>query len=61
MVKPIAVSIAFGLMASTLLVLFVVPCLYVILADFGLSTLKHSEDDLSEEEPATVAPLPEPK
>ena len=35
---PLAVSIAFGLLASTILVLFVVPCLYAILADFGLTT-----------------------
>jgi len=33
---PLAVSIAFGLMASTVLVLLVVPCLYVVLDDFGL-------------------------
>jgi hydrophobic/amphiphilic exporter-1 (mainly G- bacteria), HAE1 family len=33
---PLAVSIAFGLMASTILVLLVVPCLYVVLDDFGL-------------------------
>lgn len=33
---PLAVSIAFGLMASTVLVLVVIPCLYAILADFGL-------------------------
>lgn len=32
---PMAISIAFGLAASTVLVLLVVPCLYVILADFG--------------------------
>jgi multidrug efflux pump subunit AcrB len=34
---PLAVSIAFGLMASTVLVLLVIPCLYVILADLGLA------------------------
>ncbi len=34
---PLAVSIAFGLMASTVLVLFVVPCMYAILSDFGLT------------------------
>ncbi len=33
---PLATSIAFGLMASTVLVLLVVPSLYLILADFGL-------------------------
>jgi hydrophobic/amphiphilic exporter-1 (mainly G- bacteria), HAE1 family len=37
---PLAVSIAFGLMASTVLVLFVIPCLYVILDDFNL--LRHT-------------------
>lgn len=41
MVKPIAISIAFGLAIATVLVLFIVPCLYVILADFGLARLKH--------------------
>ena len=34
---PLAVSISFGLMASTVLVLLVIPCLYVILAELGLS------------------------
>ena len=33
---PLATSIAFGLMASTILVLLVIPSLYIILADFGL-------------------------
>jgi len=33
---PLATSIAFGLMASTVLVLLVVPCLYTILDDMGL-------------------------
>ena len=35
---PLAISIAFGLMASTVLVLFVIPCLYAILNDFGWVT-----------------------
>ena len=35
---PLAISIAFGLMASTALVLVVIPCLYAILADFGWVT-----------------------
>jgi multidrug efflux pump subunit AcrB len=33
---PLVVAVAFGLMASTFLVLLVIPCLYQILADFGL-------------------------
>ena len=35
---PLAISIAFGLMASTVLVLFVIPCLYAILSDLGWVT-----------------------
>ncbi len=34
---PLAVSIAFGLMASTVLVLLVIPCFYLVLEDFGLT------------------------
>ncbi|MFN3189987.1 MAG: efflux RND transporter permease subunit [Aureliella sp.] len=34
---PIAISICFGLLASTLLILFVLPPLYVILSDFKLT------------------------
>jgi len=33
--KPLVISIAFGLVASTLLVLLVLPCLYMILGDLG--------------------------
>ncbi|HHK74326.1 MAG TPA: efflux RND transporter permease subunit, partial [Rhizobiales bacterium] len=36
---PLVTSLAFGLLASTLLVLFVVPAIYAILDDFGVSTL----------------------
>ena len=34
---PIAISICFGLMASTILILLVLPPFYVILSDFGLT------------------------
>ena len=34
---PLATSIVFGLLASTVLVLLVVPCLYAILGDLGLT------------------------
>jgi multidrug efflux pump subunit AcrB len=37
---PLAVSIVFGLMASTVMVLIVVPSLYAILGDFGLTSVK---------------------
>ncbi len=36
---PLVTSLAFGLMASTLLVLIVVPSMYTILDDFGFSTV----------------------
>ena len=47
---PLVTSIVFGLLATTLLVLFVVPALYSILDDFGLSTARrarHGSDALS--------------
>ena len=34
---PLATSIVFGIATSTLLVLFVLPCLYSILEDFGVA------------------------
>lgn len=36
---PLVTSLGFGLIASTFLVLFIVPAFYAILDDFGLSTL----------------------
>ena len=39
-VQPIVVSIVFGIFASTLMVLFVIPAAYAILADFGLVKIK---------------------
>ena len=41
---PLAVSITSGLMASTILVLLVIPCLYVILGDFNLLSKKEEID-----------------
>jgi multidrug efflux pump subunit AcrB len=40
---PLVTSLAFGLMASTALVLIVVPTLYAILNDLGLTTLAREE------------------
>ena len=37
---PLVTSIVFGLLATTLLVLFAVPVLYSILDDFGLTTAR---------------------
>lgn len=45
-VKPIVISIVFGIFTSTLLVLFIIPSAYAILADFGLV---HKHKDLSVE------------
>ncbi len=45
-VKPIVISIVFGIFTSTLLVLFIIPSAYAVLADFGLV---HKHKDLSED------------
>ncbi len=42
---PLAISIVFGLCASTLLVLLVVPSLYSILDDMGLSSVKSETEE----------------
>lgn len=42
---PLITSMAFGLIASTILVLIVVPALYAILHDLGLSTLAREENE----------------
>ncbi|SDO36133.1 efflux RND transporter permease subunit [Desulforhopalus singaporensis] len=41
---PLVVSVVFGLVASTLLVLLVIPCLYLILSDFGLHEKKSADE-----------------
>ncbi|REL35771.1 efflux RND transporter permease subunit [Thalassotalea euphylliae] len=46
---PLATSIVFGIAMSTLLVLFVIPCLYSILEDFGVA------------KPETLTPLNNPE
>jgi HAE1 family hydrophobic/amphiphilic exporter-1 len=44
---PIAISICFGLLASTVLVLLVLPALYVVLSDFGLTETLTSKEAAS--------------
>ena len=44
---PLVASLAFGLMATTLSILFVVPAFYVILHDFGLTEKVTVEADAS--------------
>ncbi|USD40787.1 efflux RND transporter permease subunit [Vibrio sp. SCSIO 43135] len=41
-IQPLVISIVFGIFASTLLVLFMIPAAYAVLADFGL-VHKHEE------------------
>ena len=43
---PLAASIVFGIATSTLLVLFVIPCLYCVLDDFGVAKASESETEL---------------
>ncbi len=42
--KPLVISVGFGLMAATVLVLIVIPCLYAILADLGLANVLVGRD-----------------
>lgn len=46
---PLATSIVFGIATSTLLVLFVIPCLYCVLDDFGVAKTSESESELESE------------
>jgi multidrug efflux pump subunit AcrB len=34
-IKPVVISVVFGLLTSTVLVLLVIPALYVLFADWG--------------------------
>ena len=52
---PLVTSLAFGLVASTVLVLFVVPAFYAILDDLGLTTLAAERSRLDERQAAPVA------
>ena len=53
---PLVLSLAFGLMASTLLVLFVMPSFYAILHDFGLTTLARDKRQADSADAAEAAP-----
>ena len=50
---PLATSIVFGLLASTLLILFVVPALFAVFADLGLTS---QQKILAERDDLTVGP-----
>jgi len=43
---PLAASIIFGIATSTLLVLFVIPCLYCVLEYFGVAKVNKSEAEI---------------
>lgn len=43
-VQPLVVSIIFGMSVSTLLILLVLPSIYVLLEDFGLTSRHHLDD-----------------
>jgi multidrug efflux pump subunit AcrB len=43
--QPLVVSLIFGIMTSTCLILFVLPALNVVLEDFGLTSQHHLEGD----------------
>ena len=49
---PLAISIVFGMATSTVLVLLVVPCLYLMLDDLGVTAEIAEHDDEPDPEPA---------
>jgi len=49
---PLITSLAFGLLASTALVLLLVPALYAVLHDFGLTTVAREEQGAASPSPA---------
>ena len=50
---PLATSIVFGIAVSTLLVLFVIPCMYAILEDLGV--VRVEPEDSADKAPASLA------
>jgi hydrophobic/amphiphilic exporter-1 (mainly G- bacteria), HAE1 family len=52
---PLVTSLAFGLMASTVLVLIVVPALYATLNDLGLTTLAREDAEIAPATPLEVS------
>ena len=46
-VLPMAVSLAFGIVFATVISLIVVPCLYMVLDDFGLITKSDDDADIA--------------
>jgi multidrug efflux pump subunit AcrB len=52
---PLAASLVFGLLASTVLVLVVIPCLYTIFGDLGLTREVKTDEDPPAPAPAAAA------
>jgi hypothetical protein len=55
---PLALSIVFGIFTSTVLVLLVIPCLYVILDDFGLTANLDEAEEIAVEPVVDTTTLP---
>ncbi|MFB6358963.1 MAG: efflux RND transporter permease subunit, partial [Thiohalorhabdaceae bacterium] len=51
-IKPLVVSVVFGLVTITLLVLLVIPALYVLFDDWGWVRLNHEEPGRDEQAPS---------
>jgi multidrug efflux pump subunit AcrB len=55
---PLVTSLGFGLLASTMLVMFIVPAFYGILDDFGWTTLAAERRELKAKEQAELSVTP---
>ena len=54
--KPLVISVVFGLFSSTVLVLIVLPAFYAILGDLGLARAKNDENPIASDEKEATSP-----
>ena len=54
--KPLVISVVFGLLSATVLVLIVLPAFYAILGDLGLARAKDNENPIASDEKEATSP-----
>ncbi len=54
--KPLVISVVFGLLSATVLVLIVLPAFYAILGDLGLARAKNDENPIASDEKEATSP-----
>ena len=54
--KPLVISVVFGLFSSTVLVLIVLPAFYAILGDLGLAQAQDNKNPIAPDEKEATSP-----